>query len=114
MILQNPSGPPVYRLRASTGTDSYGDPVEGWDTPDRLRLRGATVQDVSVVEDEGVERRIIRGQKRLYIPGKADVTEDDRVEVDGEVWKVDGTPVFRTGLGSSRYTTAVLTAVSIG
>lgn len=106
--------PAVYRLRPGTTTDSYGDPVESWDAPERVLLRGASVQSVSVVEDEGVERRIIRGQKTLFVPGAVDLTADDRVEVAGEVWKVDGDPVTRAGLASTVYTTAALTSVSIG
>jgi head-tail adaptor len=106
--------PSVYRLRPGSTTDSYGDPVESWDEPERVLLRNATVQSVSVVEDEGVARHIFRGQKTLYAPGAVDLTAADRIEVDGEVWKVDGDPVTRAGLASTVYTTATLERVSIG
>lgn len=114
MILSTPYASPVYRLRAGMAEDSYGDPVESWDTPERVRIPGASVQDVSVVEDNGVSRRILRGEKTLYAPGSVDLTKDDRVEVDGEVWQVDGNPERRRGLASSAYTTARLVQVSIG
>lgn len=114
MLLSPVSGPTVTRLRPGSGTDSYGDPVESWDAPARFALKGATVQDVSVIEDEGTVRHIIRGQKTLYIPGAADLTAADRVEIDGEVWRVDGPPKIRAGLASAVYTTAALTLVTIG
>ncbi|WVX87998.1 head-to-tail stopper [Arthrobacter phage TforTroy] len=106
--------PSVYRLAPGTTYDSYGDPVESWDTPERTLLRGAVVQDVSVVEEEGVARHVLQGQKRLYAPGRLPVTAADRIEVDGEVWEVDGDPVVREGLASTVYTTAALKRVSIG
>lgn len=106
--------PSVYRLAPGITYDSYGDPVESWDTPTRTLLRGATVQDVSVVEEDGVSRHILRLQKRLYCPGDPGLTAADRIEVDGEVFKVDGDPTVRFGLASTVYTTAALTSTSIG
>ncbi|QPX62342.1 head closure Hc1 [Arthrobacter phage Tbone] len=104
----------VYRLRPGTKTDSYGDTVESWDAPERTLLRGATVQSVSVVEEEGTVRHVLRGEKTLYAPGVVDLTANDRIEVDGEIWRVDGDPVPRAGLASAVYTTAALERVSIG
>ena len=115
MILTAPAyAPVVTRLRAGATTDSYGDPVESWDTPERFVLRGASVQDVSVVEEDGVTRRVLRGVRTLYVPGAADLTAEDRVEVSGEVWTVDGKPEVRRGLASSVYTTARLAQTTIG
>lgn len=104
--------PAIYRLRATAGTDSYGDPVESWDAPSRVKLTGATVQDVKAEEVDGAVRRIIRGEKALFVPGAADLTENDRVEVSGVVWRVNAPPVVRIGLGSGAYTTATLTRSS--
>jgi head-tail adaptor len=101
--------PAVYRLRAVAGVDSYGDPVESWTTPERVRLKGATVQDVRTEEVEGSTRTIVRGEKALFVPGAVDLTEDDRIEVSGEVWRVNGPPTVRRGLGSATFTTATLT-----
>lgn len=112
MILSHsPAGlqPPIYRLRATAGTDSYGDPVESWTNPTKTRLRGAHVQASQTDEDEGNDRRTIRDEKTLFVPGAADLTENDRIEIDGRVWRVNGLPVVRRGLGSSSYTTATLT-----
>jgi hypothetical protein len=104
--------PPVYRLRAGVGVDSYGDPVESWDAPDRLILRGATVQDLSTVEDEGPAKRVIRGEKVLFAPGLADVRAEDRIEHRGEVWKVNGDPIVKRGLASAPFTFAALDRVT--
>lgn len=104
--------PPVYRLRAGSGTDSYGDPVESWDSPERFKLKGAYAQDVRAEEVDGAVRRIIRGEKVLFVPGAADLNENDRVEISGEVWRVNAPPSVRHGLASTVYTTASLTRVS--
>jgi head-tail adaptor len=104
--------PAVYRLRAGSTVDSYGDPVESWTAPQRTLLKGATVQDVNTEEVEGATRTLVRGEKALYAPGAIDLTEDDRIEVDGVVWRVNGLPNVRRGLASSVYTTATLTRVS--
>lgn len=97
--------PSSYRLRPGSGTDSYGDPVESWTTPERVLLRGAIVQDAKS-EETGA---ILRGEKVLLIPGKADLTEADRVEFDGEIWRVNGVPSVKAGLASREFTVASLT-----
>ncbi|AYN57730.1 head-to-tail stopper [Arthrobacter phage DrManhattan] len=104
--------PPIYRLRAVAGTDSYGDPVESWTTPTKTLLRGAHVQAAQTDEDDGNDRRTIRDEKTLFVPGAADLTENDRIEIDGRVWRVNGLPTVRRGLGSGTYTTATLTRTS--
>lgn len=108
MILSTPA-PPIYRLRATATTDSYGDPVESWTTPERVLLKGAHVQVATTNEVDGDDRHIIRGEKTLFVPGAVDLTENDRIEVEGLVWRVNGVPVVRRGLGSLTYTTANLT-----
>ena len=114
MLLRDPSAPTVTRLRAGLVLDSYGDATESWDAPTRFVLAGAVVQDVSVVEEDSTSRRVLRGERTLYVPGPAALTADDRVEVGSEVWQVDGRPEIRRGLASSVYTTARLTHVTIG
>ncbi|UDL14616.1 head-to-tail stopper [Arthrobacter phage KeAlii] len=106
--------PSVYRLRAGTTTDSYGDPVESWDNPQRTLLRGATVQNEKTTEEDGQARRVIRSEFVLFAPGAVDLTSDDRIEAEGRIWRVDGDPVVRRGLASTVYTTASLERVTIG
>ena len=103
--------PPVYRLRPGTVLDSDGDPVESWDAPDRFKLAGAVVQDVSTVEEEGVSKQIVKGERTLFVPRRVDLKADDRIEVEGEQWRVNGDPVTKAGLASGVLTTAALTRV---
>lgn len=101
-------GPLVYRLRPDPATDSYGDPVDSWTTPDRRLLRGATVQAKSSTERETVTADELENERVLLVPSAADVTEDDRIEVDSEFWRVSGRPIVRRGLAMSVYTSATL------
>lgn len=102
----------IYRLRPSTIEDYYGETTETWDPPQREQLHKATAQAPTVVEEGSIARRVVvEGERRLYVPGRADLTSADRVEIDGEVWRVNGDPVVRSGLGSAVYTTAKLDQV---
>jgi hypothetical protein len=96
---------PVYRLRAGSGVDSYGDPVESWTTPDRYLLKGAILQDAKS-EETGA---ILHSEKVLLVPGEPDLTEADRIEHDGDAWRVNGVPTTKTGLASRTFTVATLT-----
>lgn len=97
--------PSTYRLRPGTGTDSYGDPVESWTSPERVLLKGAVVQDAKS-EETG---QILHGEKVLLVPGRADLTAEDRVEHDGKQWRVNGEPSIKDGLASRPFTVASLT-----
>lgn len=113
MILTGYSkGSSVYRLRPGTALDSDGDPVESWDSPDRLKLVGAEIQDVSTIEEEGAAKRILQGEKTLFVRRLVDVKAEDRIELDGNQWRVNGDPVKRSGLASGSYTKAALTRIS--
>ena len=107
MIL-NGRGSAVYRLRQGTAPDSYGDLVASWETPSRVRLPGAQVQDVSTEEVDGAARTIVRGEKVLFVPRVADLVDADRIEADGETWRVEGVPTVRRGFALGVYTTATL------
>jgi head-tail adaptor len=111
-LLFSDYGAPIYRLRCAITMDSYGSPHEDWSAPYRHRLPGARVQDVSNNEVEGIERRLIRGERLLFVPGRCDLTDDDRVDVGGEIWRVSAYPTVRVGLASAVYTTATLVRVS--
>jgi hypothetical protein len=106
--------PAVYRLRAGTTTDSYGDPVEDWSNPERTPLPGASVQFVEAVEEDGVIRYIRQDERVLFAPGAPEITREDRIEVDGEIWRVHGTPNYRRGLASTAFVTVALTQANSG
>jgi hypothetical protein len=65
------TSPVVTRLRAGTRTDSDGDPVESWDSPDRLRLPRAFVGDPDSEETEAPGENRITAERVLYAPGSA-------------------------------------------
>lgn len=104
--------PAVYRLRSTSALDSDGDSVESWDTPERTLLRAAVVQPVSTKEEDGVIRRLVSDEYLLLVPGFPDLKATDRVEYEGDVWRIDGTPIRRRAQGSGSYTTAPLTRVA--
>lgn len=104
-----PGAPTVVRLRATSALDSYGDPVESWATPDRLPLPGAEIQRRETVETDSASRQIVRVETVLFAPGAADVTEDDRIEVDGDpAWRVDGSPSVERGFLGTHTTARLL------
>ena len=100
--------PAITRLRATVTTDSYDEPAESWDTPDRLPLRGAEAQGPSSTETETPSADQVSNTRILFVPGTPDITATDRVEIDSEVWRVDGDPVVHRGLAFGVYTTARL------
>jgi hypothetical protein len=110
-LLSASSSAPLYRLRAGIRLDSDGDPVESWATPERVLLRGAKVQPVSSTEDDGA-RRLIEGEALLIVPGSPDLKASDRVEIDADQWRVNGTPLVRRGLASGAYTSVALTRIA--
>jgi hypothetical protein len=114
VLLSATAGPPVYWLLPGIVEDSYGDPVESWDAPERKRLHGAAVQEVTSVEDDDSVRPLLTDERRLFVPGKVPIRPEHRIESDGDVWRVDGKPITRRGLASSVYTTATLRRLSGG
>jgi hypothetical protein len=101
--------PPVYRLRATEQTDSYGDLVaDDWNDPSRVVLNRAELQSPASTETEGATGTTNSSERVLFVLGTPDLLSTDRIEVDGEVWRVDGTPRVRRGLATTVYTTAKL------
>lgn len=102
MLIPNHRAPNVYRLRATTTTDLYGDPRPSWADPERVRLRGAVIQSVAPYEEDpdGLQA----GNRRLYCPGVVDLDAYDRIESGGQVWLIDGTPSYRRSLVGPGYT----------
>lgn len=99
----------VYRLRPGVKLDSYGDPVEDLDNPERERLVGAYVQSGQLMEDPD---RLLAGQRKLFAPGSHDLKAEDLIEVDGELWRVEGDARIRHGLAMGTYTAAILSKPS--
>jgi hypothetical protein len=113
MTLHDPRASRAYRLRATVAADAYGDPVLSWEEPERTPLAKATVQAVTSTETDRPTGVRLTDARALFVPGVADLTAADRVEIDGEVWRVDGTPAVLRGLVSGVYTTASLVRVKV-
>lgn len=115
MLLRSPRATrTVYRLRAGKSTDLRGEETESWESSSRAPLKRASVQSASTDEEAGT-RRLLRDERRLYLPYAADLRASDRVEINGEVWRVEGDPVVRDdGLSQAVYTTADLRRLSDG
>jgi head-tail adaptor len=99
----------AYRLRARVAEDSRGEIRRSWTDPERVKIpRVADFQRRGSRElvDANGDRDL--ADARLYLVGAFDLEGDDRVEVDGEVWRIDGKPVARRGLGSSTVTSVAL------
>ena len=117
-LLRPHRSPRVFRLRPGVTLDSDGDPVESWETPDRLRLRHVTLQESSSEDEDGLaqrslgSKRLTRSGRKIFVPYAADVVANDRVEIDGQLWRVDGNPNPRRGLATSVYTTVTLARLS--
>jgi hypothetical protein len=103
---------PVYRLIPRTAPDSYGDPVLSWADPDKDEIPGATWEDITSEEDANGNRRLVNNTRQLFVPGRGRLTQADRVEIRGEVWRIDGNPIDREGMALGVYTVAKLTRVT--
>lgn len=117
-LLRPHRSPRVYRVRPGTTTDSDGDSVESWENPDRLRLRNVTLQESSSEDEDGLaqrslgSKRLTRSGRKIFVPYAADIVANDRIEIDGQLWRVDGNPNPRRGLATSVYTTVTLARLS--
>jgi hypothetical protein len=97
----------AHRLRPGDRTDSLGDTVRDWERPERARIPGATLEAVTGTAADG-SVVIIESERRLLIVGAFDLTPTDRVEADGEVWRVNGKPAVKRGLITGTHTAARL------
>lgn len=101
----------VYRVRPTTGTDSYGDPFEDWTRPIRARLPGAVVQARDSEEKADGSSVRVTTVRSLYYRGAMELLASDRVEVDGRLHRVEGEPETHEG-ETVRYIVATLERVT--
>lgn len=78
----------VLRLRGGA-VDEYGDPQGGWAASE---LPAAWVAPVSSEDTTGRGRDGVVVDARLYGPYGLDINEADRIEVDGQVYRIVGVP----------------------
>lgn len=85
----------VIRLRHSPGgRDEYGDPIESTTertTIDRVRIAPRTDSDTG--EPSALGRHGVVVGWTLYRPGEPiDLRHDDQIEIDGDVFDIEGEP----------------------
>lgn len=117
MILTPTRGAPrLVRVRAATVPDSYGEGVVSvWDErASRLPLPGAQAQTRATSDSPSPGTPGRSSSERVFFAlGAADVEADDRIEVDGEAWRIDGDVHVLRGSGPCAvYTTCTLRRVT--
>lgn len=81
----------IYRLRRTPGgVDEYGDPIES--TVSRMLLEGSfTAPRVSDDITNRGRAGVIVGLT-LFAPYNSDLVHTDQIEVDGQVYEIEGEP----------------------
>lgn len=89
----------VTRIRP-TFKDVRGSRVPDWSDPDRKVISGCSVQPASTdLAQDGRVLGILDGIT-CYMPPNADVLEGDRIEFEGILYTIDGTPRVWQGPGN--------------
>ena len=81
----------VVRLRPTT-KQSRGSAIPDWSNPDRLEIKGCSVQPASTgLSQDGRVLGISEGLT-VYLPPGADIRAGDRVVIDGRTYVINGEP----------------------
>lgn len=88
-----PHGETITVIRATTtGTDDYGNAIEGWDTATETTIPGCAVALRSEPESGGYDSPAVLVGITVYAPAGTDIRHTDRVRVRGVLYEVDGIP----------------------
>ena len=83
--------------RSSTSTDSYGQPVY---TTTSTTLQAYVSARISTTNFDPDQVVVVDGLT-IYLPGGTDVQDDDRFEIRGRTYEIDGEAFdWRDGLGT--------------
>lgn len=102
----------ITRIRAPLVTSPYGDPERDWDAATSTPLSGWRIQPmqgsrVNVADTlprDGLDRR-----HRAFGPFASDVLTTDRIEWQGETWRIEGdVDRWRSPTGSIAHTELIL------
>lgn len=102
----------------ATVENQFGNMVTTWDVPEEelgsIQSAGV-VQPVSTSKGNksGGRRQVTTGY-RLYIPGQAPITAQDRILWNSLILEIDGDPEFWPDPDGNIHHTEILTAVSKG
>jgi len=78
-------------LRAPLVDDGYGNQVPDWSNPSRTEVTGCRLQPERAA-DYVLDREAVTTRWRLFAPASIDLRSTDRVEHNGVVYEVDGSP----------------------
>lgn len=81
----------VTRLRGSTGTDDYGNPILDWDNPDQLDIALCQIDPIPGTDTFDADGKRVLARWNLDAPTGSDITDDDRISHGGNVYDIDGT-----------------------
>lgn len=90
--MRHPFGDTVTVIRSTPGgTDQYGDPKTS--TIERIPIQGCAVAPrfSSDMTDRGRDGVVIG--KTVYPPAGADIRATDRLELEGDLYEIDGEPI---------------------
>lgn len=89
MGLKFPFGISVQVERYISGaTDSHGNPIAEWSTPETIADCALDPGSSEVTRDPGSGRVIV--ESVLYTPYGVDIGEKDRITISGAVYEVEG------------------------
>jgi head-tail adaptor len=83
----------VTVLRAGAGTPKYGNATLDWTDPSMTMTSGWLAQHTSAEPVTTGRTTAVITDSVLFLPPETDITERDRVEVDGRTYAIDGVPV---------------------
>lgn len=88
-------------VRRAARTVSRGSSVMDWDAASEHVLKRCSVQPAQTVRTTGDRTLAIADGATLYAPFGADVEAGDRIEFEGAVYEVDGSPMtYRSATGA--------------
>lgn len=80
----------VVVMTAPLVADRYGDAVFDWDHPTVRTIPGWVSQSASLVTND--HRVQVSSNTTLFVAADAAITAYDRIEIDGDVYQLDGDP----------------------
>ncbi|NJQ04289.1 hypothetical protein [Streptomyces lonarensis] len=102
----------LTRLRAPETTDTYGNPTRDWSAAGRLEMPGWRVQPMQgsrATAAETIPREGLARMRRCFGPPGADVLTTDRVEWQGETWRIEGdVDLWRSPTGRLDHTELII------
>lgn len=82
----------ITRLRPASTVDAHGNTIQNWASVTRLDLPGAISWPIVTREAITPGREAIVDTWMVAVPPGVGIDRHDRIEIDGQVWQIDGWP----------------------